>query len=69
MVKTDAYVSVPVLWSETGEKGNQEGNLSYKYKYGRECGLENYSTVFVPFSKIYKNNNILRVEEDFILIN
>lgn len=61
--KLDAYISVPV-YGLTGEKVDQEGNLSYKYKYGRECGLEEYSTVFVPFSRRYINNdNILRIEE------
>src|SRR5574344_1071888 len=60
--KLDAYISVPV-YGLSGEKLDLDGNLSYKYKYGRECGLEEYSTVFVPFSRRYINNdNLLRIE-------
>lgn len=60
--KLDAYISVPV-YGLSPEKLDANGNLAYKYKYGRECGSEEYSTVFVPFSRRYINNdNILRIE-------
>lgn len=60
--KLDAYISVPVF-GLAPEKLDGEANLSYDFKYGREYGTEEQTTVFVPFSSRYINKeNLDRIE-------
>lgn len=60
--KLDAYISVPAFGLEAN-KLDGDGNLSYGFKYGREYGTEDATTVFVPFSRRYINQeNIDRIE-------
>lgn len=60
--KVDAYISVPVFGLSL-DKLDGEGNLSYDFKYGREYGTEEMSTVFVPFSRRYINDETIdRIE-------
>ncbi|MEG0518801.1 MAG: hypothetical protein RR555_08040 [Bacteroidales bacterium] len=60
--KLDAYISVPAFGLDA-DKLDGDGNLSYKFKYGREYGTEDVTTVFVPFSRRYINQeNIDRIE-------
>lgn len=60
--KLDAYISVPVFGLEP-EKLDGEANLAYPFKYGREYGTEEQTTVFVPFSSRYINKeNLDRIE-------
>ena len=50
--KVDAYISVPA-YGLSADKLDSNGNLSYDYKYGREAGTEELSTVFVPLTGRY----------------
>lgn len=50
--KVDAYISVPAYGLDA-DKLDGNGNLSYAYKYGREAGTEELSTLFVPLSGRY----------------
>lgn len=60
--KVDAYLSVPVFGLES-EKLDGDGNLSYAFKYGRDYGTEEMTTVFVPFSRRYINKETIdRIE-------
>ncbi len=47
--KFEGYISVPA-YGLPAECLDQDGNLSYNFKYGREFGTEDITTVFVPFS-------------------
>ncbi|MEG1899476.1 MAG: hypothetical protein RR183_07360 [Bacteroidales bacterium] len=61
--KLDAYISVPVFGLDV-DKLDGDGNLSYEFKYGRDYGTEDITTVFVPFSRRYiTKENIDRIEE------
>ena len=50
--RVDAYISVP-SYGLTPDKLDGNGNLSYNYKYGREYGTEEITTLFVPFAERY----------------
>ena len=45
----EGYISVPAS-GLPAECLDTDGNLSYSFKYGREFGTEDITTVFVPFS-------------------
>ena len=45
----EGYISVPA-YGLPAECLDADGNLSYNFKYGREFGTEDITTVFVPFS-------------------
>ncbi|MBR4088822.1 MAG: hypothetical protein IKK19_05930, partial [Bacteroidales bacterium] len=38
---------------------DEDGNLTYEFKYGREHATEDITTVFVPFSKRYLDEQTL----------
>ncbi len=60
--KLDAYISVPAFGLEPGCT-DENGNLTYDFKYGRQCGTEEVTTVFVPFSRRYlQQDNLDRIE-------
>jgi hypothetical protein len=46
----EAYISLPASELPATCVDN-DGNLTYEFKYGREFGTEDISTVFVPFSR------------------
>ena len=60
--KVDAYVSVPA-YGLAPECLDENGNLAYNFKYGREYGTEDVTTVFVPISRRYvSKENLSRLE-------
>lgn len=60
--KLDAYISVPA-YGLPAECVDADGNLTYDFKYGRSHGTEDVTTVFVPFSKRYLDEQTLsRIE-------
>ena len=60
--KLDAYISVPV-YGLAPDCIDDDGNLTYNFKYGREHATEDVTTVFVPFSKRYLDEQTLgRIE-------
>jgi Glutamate racemase len=60
--KLDAYISVPA-YGLPSDKVDSLGNLTYSFKYGRNYGTEEISTLFVPFSNRYINgDNLKRIE-------
>lgn len=60
--KLDAYISVPA-YGLSSECVDEDGNLTYDFKYGRNHGTEDITTVFVPFSKRYLDEQTLgRIE-------
>ncbi len=60
--KVDAFISVPVYGLGAGCI-DPAGNLTYDFKYGREHGTEDITTVFVPFSRRYiSKENLDRLE-------
>ncbi len=60
--KVDAFISVPVYGLGAGCL-DAAGNLTYDFKYGREYGTEDVTTVFVPFSRRYiSKENLDRLE-------
>lgn len=60
--KLDAYISVPVFGLPI-EDVDTTGNLKYAFKYGRKIGTEDITTVNVPFSRRYINqDNLSRIE-------
>lgn len=60
--KLDAYISVPAF-GLSAESTDDNGNLTYAFKYGRECGEEEMTTVFVPFSRRnIQPDNLRRIE-------
>lgn len=60
--KLDAYISVPA-YGLPFECVDEDGNLTYDFKYGRDFGTEDITTVFVPFSKRYLDEPTLgRIE-------
>lgn len=68
-----AYITVPCA-SLAPENLDQEGNLSYDFKYGRETGSEKQTVEVVPFSgKNINPYNLQRIKErlplSFMLIN
>lgn len=48
--KFEGYISVPAQGLPSGSL-DENGNLTYDFKYGREFGTEDITTVFVPFSR------------------
>ena len=61
--KVDAYISVPSNLLEDSCL-NEEGLLSYEYKYGRKTGTEDQTTKQVPFSlSNIDANNLQRIEQ------
>ncbi len=59
----EGYISVPA-YGLPAECLDADGNLSYNFKYGREHGTEDITTVFVPFSKRYLDEQTLgRIEQ------
>ena len=60
--KVDAYISVPA-YGLAPDCLDENGNLSYNFKYGREYGTEDITTVFVPISRRYvSKENLSRLE-------
>ena len=60
--KLDAYISVPV-YGLAPDCIDDDGNLTYDFKYGREFGTDDITTVFVPFSRRYLDSATLeRIE-------
>lgn len=60
--KLDAYISVPV-YGLAPDCIDDDGNLTYNFKYGREYGTDDITTVFVPFSRRYLDQATLgRIE-------
>ncbi len=60
--KVDAYISVPAYGLAPGCT-DEAGNLTYDFKYGREYGTEDMTTVFVPISRRYvSKENLNRLE-------
>jgi glutamate racemase len=60
--KLDAYISVPV-YGLAPDCIDDDGNLTYNFKYGREYGTDEITTVFVPFSRRYLDEATLgRIE-------
>ena len=58
----EGYISVPAA-GLPAECLDQDGNLSYNFKYGREHATEDVTTVFVPFSRNYLDEQTLgRIE-------
>ncbi len=56
--KVDSYISIP-SYGLDNSKVDIDGNLKYEFKYGRDYGTEEQSTVFVPFSRRYIDTLIL----------
>ena len=60
--KVDAYISVPAYGLPAGCV-DESGNLTYDFKYGRDYGTEDLTTVFVPISRRYvSKENLERLE-------
>lgn len=60
--KVDAYISVPA-YGLAPNCLDENGNLAYSFKYGREYGTEDVTTVFVPISRKYvSKENLSRLE-------
>ena len=60
--KLEGYISVPA-YGLPYECVDEDGNLTYEFKYGREHATEDITTVFVPFSKRYLDEQTLgRIE-------
>ena len=58
----EGYISVPA-YGLPAECLDADGNLSYNFKYGREHATEDVTTVFVPFSRRYLDDQTLgRIE-------
>ncbi len=58
----EGYISVPA-YGLPAECLDADGNLSYNFKYGREHATEDVTTVFVPFSRRYLDEQTLgRIE-------
>ena len=56
--KFEGYISVPAYGLPV-ECLDADGNLSYNFKYGREHATEDITTVFVPFSRRYLDDETL----------
>jgi glutamate racemase len=54
-----AYISIPAL-DLPKDKLNDDGSLSYSFKYGRNEGTEDVTTIIVPFSHKYVDDNVLQ---------
>ena len=60
--KVDAYISVPAYGLAPGCV-DEAGNLTYNFKYGRDYGTEEMTTLFVPISRRYvSKENLERLE-------
>ncbi len=60
--KVDAYISIPAYGLAPGSV-DEAGNLTYDFKYGREYGTEEMTTLFVPISRRYVGKeNLSRLE-------
>jgi hypothetical protein len=58
----EGYISVPA-YGLPADCLDADGNLSYNFKYGREHATEDITTVFVPFSRRYLDEETLaRIE-------
>jgi len=59
----EAYISIPARSLNAGNL-DKNGNLAYKYKYGRDIGSEEQTVEVVPFSRNNINPyNLLRIKE------
>ena len=63
--KFEGYISVPA-YGLPSECLDSDGNLSYDFKYGREYATEDITTVFVPFSKRYLDEQTLQRIENML---
>ncbi|MDR0420541.1 MAG: hypothetical protein LBH30_03710, partial [Prevotellaceae bacterium] len=63
--KVNAYVSIPAP-DLTNDKLNEDGSLSYDFKYGRNPATEDISTVTVPFSPKYVSDEVLQRLEKLV---
>ena len=63
--KFEGYISVPA-YGLPSECLDSDGNLSYDFKYGREHATEDITTVFVPFSKRYLDEQTLQRIENML---
>jgi glutamate racemase len=61
--KLQAFISVPYYLVKP-ENLDKEGGLSYDFKFGRNPGTEDITTVFVPFSRTnIKKENLERIQK------
>jgi glutamate racemase len=63
--KVYAYVSIPAP-DLTNDKLNDDGSLSDDFKYGRNAGTEDISTIVAPFSPRYIDEGVLQRLEKFV---
>ncbi len=61
----EGYISVPA-YGLPADCLDADGNLSYNFKYGREHATEDITTVFVPFSRRYLDEETLRRIENML---
>ena len=54
-----AYISIPAL-DLPKDKLNDDGSISYSFKYGRNEGTEDITTIVVPFSRKYVGDDVLQ---------
>ena len=60
--KAEAFISVPSYGVDT-QNLEEDGSLTHAFKYGREVGTEDITTVVVPFSKDNLNpDNLKRIQ-------
>jgi glutamate racemase len=57
--KVYAYISIPAP-GLTSDKLNDDGSLSYDFKYGRNHGTEDVSTIAVPLSPRYVGESVFQ---------
>ncbi|MDR2653586.1 MAG: aspartate/glutamate racemase family protein [Prevotellaceae bacterium] len=63
--KVYAYISVPSPDLAT-DKLNEDGSLSYDFKYGRNPDTEDITTIVVPFSSKHVNNDVIQRLEKLV---
>ncbi|MDR1985097.1 MAG: aspartate/glutamate racemase family protein [Prevotellaceae bacterium] len=60
-----AYISIPAP-DLSSDKLNEDGSLSYDFKYGRIQGTDDVTTIVVPFSAKHINNDVLQRLEKLV---
>jgi glutamate racemase len=63
--KVYAYISIPSP-DLTDGRLNEDGSLSYDFKYGRNTATEDISTVVVPFSAKYVSSEVMQRLEKLV---
>ena len=61
----NAYISIPAP-DLSKDKLSDDGSLSYAFKYGRNEGTEDVTTVIVPFSRKYVGDDVLQRLEKLV---